>query len=33
MMIPIALFQLPALLIIVVGPAIMQLIRQLRAGL
>jgi tight adherence protein C len=33
MMIPIALFQLPALLIIVVGPAVMQLIRQLRAGL
>jgi tight adherence protein C len=33
MMIPIALFQLPALLIIIVGPAILQLIRQIGASL
>jgi len=33
MMIPIALFQLPALLIVVVGPAVVQLIRQIESTL
>ncbi|MDQ8168315.1 MAG: type II secretion system F family protein [Gemmatimonadota bacterium] len=32
MMLPIALFQLPALLIIVVGPAVVELIRQIRGS-